>query len=383
MISRSAVRLHKRPVTGWLLGWVAGLWLTSLTTSWGADPRPVWLAGKSFEQQLGAQVGVDWSGIPLREALRNLSRNQRVAIWLDRRIDPDQSIEFSTANVPLQVALQQLALREGCGISVLADIVYVGPASTAERLATVAALRRSDAGDFPAAAKKALLQQRPAHWPELSVPREMLTLMATKAGVQLRGLEQVPHDLWPESDVPSLALIDHLTLVAASFDLTFDMSPSTLELTLVPLPKRISMTRSYSVPGSGTEAVRQIRERFSDIQITPRGGRFEVVGTWEQHQLVAKLLRGEAVERRTVTAGESRFTLRVQQQPVGSVLRSLRDRLMLEVHVSPEAEAEIKKLVSFEIQDGTLEEVLQAALKPAGLTFQLEAKSLSILPAMP
>ena len=54
---------------------------------------------------------------------------------------------------------------------------------------------------------------------------------------------------------------------------------------------------------------------------------------------------------------------------------------MLEVEFDPQLNAELQKLISFEVQDGTLDQLLQALTKPAGVSYKLQNKTVRFVPA--
>ena len=86
-----------------------------------------WRTGNRFHRQLQMPVGVTWRQTPLRSALNGLSSSQSVAIFLDRRVDPDQKIDFTVDDVELNAALQRLATDHGLGMSYVGCVVYLGP----------------------------------------------------------------------------------------------------------------------------------------------------------------------------------------------------------------------------------------------------------------
>ncbi len=194
------------------------LWLaTALAAAAEKAPKPqAWLVGKRFEQQLAAQLSVTWSNVPLSEALASLSASSRVAIVVDRRINPGQPLTVTAAGQPLEEILEQIAEAEHLGLSLWEPIVYFGPPATARALRTLAWLRREEAERLPPARRQALLAARAWEWHDLATPRDLLAQLAAEAHVKLESLDLVPHDLWPARRLPPLAWIDRLTLVASS-----------------------------------------------------------------------------------------------------------------------------------------------------------------------
>ena len=128
-----------------------------------------------------AQLGpISYSAInaPLRQALRNFSQALRVAIVVDRRVDPDQVVNIDLADVPLPEALQVVAERSGGGASVLGPVIYIGPSETAQQLRTLAALATQDVQKLPTRLKSAALLSRPLSWQALATPQQVFERLA-------------------------------------------------------------------------------------------------------------------------------------------------------------------------------------------------------------
>lgn len=360
-------------------------WILGCCLGWGtvgaAEPaavRVAWKTGPAFRQQLEAPLGVTWAHNPLRQALQNLARDRQVAILLDRRVDPDQAIDFTSNDQPLEAMLQQLAASLGIGVSYVSDVVYLGPPDTAAVLATVAAQRRDEAARLPDAQRRGWLQPSAAAWTELSTPRELLQRLAQSQGTKLANPETIPHDLWPAQDFPPLVPPDQLSLILAGFSQTFQWDDEGRTLRFIDMPKRPQYEREYALPGEPTQVLSQLRTQFPEVAVQLNGRRVRVQGLYEDHERLERFLRGDRVTKRTVVSGEKRFSLNVQNQPLGSVLRALRDGLKLQIEFAPGAQDQLKTLVTFQTKDVTLDELLEAALEPAGLRFQWREKTLFV-----
>ena len=161
---------------------------------WAAEEA--WLSGDALQKALAHKIGITWSNIPLRTALAGLAKSQKIAVLLDRRVDPNQKIELSLDDVPVAETFQRIASRIDTGTAMLGPIAYFGPAATAQRLATVAALRKDDAAKLPAAVRARWMQPKPLKWDDLATPRDLLAALAKENGLTMDGLERIPHDLW-------------------------------------------------------------------------------------------------------------------------------------------------------------------------------------------
>lgn len=344
----------------------------------------VWSTGAEFDRQLDATIGVRWGGNPLRPALANLARSQHVAIFVDRRVDPDQLLDFVVEDVSLRQLLQRLAAQLRLGIGQVGPVVYLGPPQTAAVLGTVAALKEDQDEQFPAALRTQLRRKQPLQWPELTAPRELVQRLAGDAGLQVQGLEQIPHDLWPEVDLPPLNFAQAMSLVLAGFGLTFDYVPEGPGVRLNPLPVEASITRRIPLPGSPAVARAEIRRRFPGLQFTIDGSHVVVDSTIEVADEIRRLLDGSSARPKPPAATakvEKRYTLRVQDQPLGAVITAVAKEVGLELRFDPRVQDYRDKLVWLDVKDATLDQLLQILLKPAGLTYQIDQQTLDIRPA--
>ncbi len=175
------------PVAHW------GCWAQENTS------HTAWKTGVDLEQQLNLSASVRWgSATTLRPAITNLAQFQGVAVFLDRRVDPEKKIDFSVSqseNLPLWSLLQRFTAYLRQGISRIGPAIYIGPASSSRVLATVAAIRSDEMTQLPTEAQRRLRRATPLGWPGLTTPRELIQQVGESYGVQVEGIEQIPHDL--------------------------------------------------------------------------------------------------------------------------------------------------------------------------------------------
>jgi hypothetical protein len=320
-----------------------------------AADRVNWLTGAALQQQLAEPVDILWADNPLHQAMVRLSRACRVAILIDRRVDPGQKLDVSLRGVPLESALQTIARGRGLGVSRLGAVVYLGPLPAAERLPAVAAGFDKQVRLLPPAVQRRYHQLKALAWEDLATPRELLSQLGRQGGLEIANLEQAPHDLWAAADLPPLSLVDRLTLVAIQFDLTFHVTANGSRLELVPAPGG-----SYGPS--------------KDLQPTPQRDRG---------------LAGPRVPAsgRTVkpAGGQDRFQIDVREKPLGPVLRQLADRLDLDLRIDQQAirtaGISLDQRVSVHLQNATVDEILGGLLRDTGLSFHRRQRVIEIVPA--
>jgi hypothetical protein len=332
-----------------------------------------WRTGKEFRSQLESMIGFQWESSPIREGLRGLSDNQRIAIWLDRRVDPNHLMDLTVNNVTLDSALRQVGESIGGGVSYIGAVAYIGSKPVTAKLATLAALRRDEVKGLPSAARSRFSTKSVSAWKELSTPRELFRQLAQTARARVINIEQIPHDLWPARSLPTMSLTDRMTLLLAGFDMTFEIARDGSAIRLVPIPTEVSIERRYSPNGSLNVASAKLSATFPAIDIKKAGARLVVRGTFEQHEAIGRLLRGETTRHsEPIDPNSKRFDLRVDNQPIGAIIKAVAGREMLEVQIAPTVQEKLQQRVSFDVKQLTLEQLFEKTLNGAGIMFRID-----------
>ncbi len=322
---------------------------------------------------------IDWpAGSPAREVLQRLSQLQGVAILVDRRLDPDTSIQLTASDITLAQLLTRVADQCAAVVSHVDCVVYIGPRDSTANLPQVARQRSREVRAMPSAAEAKFSVARSWQWEELSEPRELLRQLAQEANIQIEGLDTVPHDLWPAADLPPLSWTDRMTLVLAGFSLTFEWTDDVDRVRLVPWPTQTMVARAYPVTLSQVN-LDQLAAQFPHARIEPTAGGIQLHGTQEEHDRLQQLLRQRAAGTRASSRGGTTVhTLRVSQQPIGAILKTLAQKLELRFEFAPNATESLETRVSFDVREVPLDKLLDATLAPAGLTHRRDGEVIRI-----
>jgi hypothetical protein len=319
----------------------------------GAESAPVWLSGADLQKKLAQPISIAWTDNPLRDGLTNLSRAQRVAVLLDRRIDPGRKLSLTLDKVPLKNAFEEIARRRAMGFCMLGPVAYFGPPGAAGGLPAIANARGKDIGALPAAAKQQWRQTKSLAWADLATPREILNQLADQSGVALKGVERVPNDLWAAADLPPLPLADRLTLVLIQFDLTFEVSADGKTATLVPVPP----------------AANDIANPKTALRKTPE-----------------KPAETKKPATTTADIGSVRITFTVRDVPLGKVLETIAKdpKLNLELKIDKEAlaaaGASLDRPISVSVNNANVDEVLKEVMKDTRLKARRQGRTVEIGP---
>lgn len=320
-----------------------------------------------------------WSGQSLREGLDSLAEAAQISIWLDRRVDPGQPIEFSRQG-SLDERLHSLAAQLDLGVCYVETVAYLGPPELTARLATVAAVRTHEVKSSPEDIRTRLTAEKADQWPALATPRELVERWAGESGVDVQGLALIPHDLWPSIRLPRLSVSDRLSLALAGFDLTFELDAAQNRLRLVPLPATPVIAQSYSLGSAATDGLERLQEKWPAAELRREGRKLlHVSGTMEVHREVQEFLRGGKPRASTHVQHEKQptFDLKVEAS-ARQVLDKLASSFGLRLEVSPELAPQLETRISINVTKATRDELLAKVLGDVRLTFQIRGESLVI-----
>ena len=335
-------------------------------------------------------IGVAWSGTRVRDAAERLAENLAAVVLLDRRLDPDRTIDLSAENRPASAVWQDLATRAGGAASRVGAVVYLGPASTAERLQTVAALRRRDVAKLPAAWAAALRASRPFAWDDRTEPRAIVARLAAECGLRAEGLEQMPHDLWYRARWPELPLVDRLTLVLAQFDATFVVDPIAGVLRFEAFPERPTIEERHAVGAADARRLAGVwRSLVPTASIRDEGTEVVVVGRAEDHERLAASRRRAVAPppAAAVTANRAEakvvFSLRAANVPLSKLIAALEAKqvtIRVDAAALERAGLSLERLTSVDVKNAAPVDLLEAACKPLGLKARQAGEGVEIVP---
>jgi hypothetical protein len=347
-----------------------------------AEDAPRWKIGGSFTSQLQERVDFECRE-PVREGLARLSQVYGVAVFLDRRIDPDQPIMVSVQAQPLEEALRTIAHQAKAEISLLGPVIFLGPVQPSRDLATLAALRRQDVGKRSTDAKTRFLRSSAMQWKELAQPRQLLEELGSQAGLRFENIDAVPFDLWPAVNLPPLPWVDRVTLVLIGFGLTFEIDERATSARVIPAPAAPQLENRYSPRGGATELAAQLRRVMPEAQIRVDKDQLIVAARQEDHDKIQRLLTGQSVKttQPSKSGGEKLYSLKVPNQPAGSVIQAVAKSIGKQPRYPPAVAEKLRQNVTFEVRDATLGYLLDTTLTPLGLTYRLSEDVLEVMEA--
>ena len=290
------------------------------------------------------RINVQWSGTPLRESLNRLSASHSFRYLLDRRIDPSLRLAFEAKNEPLETALPRLAAEHGLGCCVLTGTIYFGTEDAATLLPGLLENRRKRITELPPGPRRFFRENIAVTSPLLGTPKEILTALARHGRMSWQNLDELPHDLWNETRLSGSGE-ELLPILLLGFDRTFDFDKTGTKLIVTTIPEDIQRETETTVKKS--------------------------IPT-----------RDDKTKTEKIPLARRRFTIRVEEQPLDELLRSLSDRLGLTLKLDEKSLTEknvtLDRRVSFDVKNATVAELFRAVLQPLRLQFRLRGDTIEV-----
>lgn len=167
---------------------------------------------------LDAEVHASWTRVPLRDWTSRVTELAGRPVILDRRINPDLPVTLVAHGEPLREILHRVAAEAGAAVDELESTIRIVPTAVAGRSFHADQDRRLRVSKTPPDLRRLLIATAPWAWPAASRPRDLVTSLAASSGLDLEGIDTIPHDHFPAADLPGLSLAERLDLVLAHFD---------------------------------------------------------------------------------------------------------------------------------------------------------------------
>lgn len=290
-------------------------------------------------------VHATWTAQPVRAVADQLSRLAGKPVVLDRRLDPTTSITLVAAGETCDDVLTTIATRAGGQVIHLATTIRITPPAVAGRCLAAEQVRSQELSRLPKPQRNVLAEVAAWHWPAGSRPRDLVATVAAEAGINVDGLDGIPHDHFPAAELPPLPLADRLDLILAHFDLrmAWSRSPSGSRPrgSIVPLPDAAA-----AAAGAGPPAKRPPRQRPP-----------QPPGTQQVYTL-----RLEAPLEEALTAISRQLGLRLDLDAASLAARGIAPR----------------EIARADVQSATRDALLDAILAPLALSWRIADGTLRV-----
>ncbi|MBX3424231.1 MAG: hypothetical protein KF688_01005 [Pirellulales bacterium] len=345
---------------------------------------------------LARPFAATWRDQQLEIVLQRTLETAHTPLWIDRRVDRQRLVSLVVPDTSVAEALELIARETGSEAAAWNGVVCFGPPGAADEIATLALRLRDDLQRAPAAVRKQWLTPRAVSWPRLSESRALATEWLAPVGLTPATAELAPHDLLAAGKLPPLAAADRAVLLLAGFELALSADRAGRPV-IGPVERPVRVTREYAVQARNRAAFDESLAELVATElaaVVPRGGAGQgsvvrVAATAAGHARLKTALRGApgsaaaSTSRPAAAPAERRYSLRLENQPLGSVLDQLVRQMNLHIKwTEPEQATALRAVrVSCTVEQATQQELIDAVLADARLQGEIHAGRLTIRPA--
>ena len=354
------------------------------------EQNRAWLVGRRLQQELEKPVNIVRSRSTVRDVVRRIRELHEVALLVDRRIDPDRSIDVQLVQTSLGDGLALWATQLEAELVTIGGTLYIGPVDVTDKIRTLIALRtrevREDA-EFQRLSE--LLQGTSLAWEDLAEPVELLDRVQTTFRCRALNPEAVPHDLWGRGAMADVNAVEALLLVLGQFDLSFEWQPGADSVRIVSMPASVVVEQSHtSRTMSVDDAVALVRKTWPDLQPTRRGRSVVVAGTAGQHDAIQELLNPPAQNSKSTPPTQGPltnrlFTLTTTRTEAIVVIRTLElegTKVEYDSQALEQAGVDLRRKLTLKLEKATADEFFTAVCEPLGLTYELDGTTVRLTP---
>lgn len=185
-----------------------------------------------------------------------------------------------------------------------------------------------------------------------AAPREILERAAAECGIELEGLELVPHDVWEAVRLPRQSFAELACLVLLQFDLQPVLSADGPRVRIESLDEQRVLELKYSVPPKQKEALQSVwQQRHPEIVMRWSSGSVTLSAVLDMHADFVRLQQQESLAAGKAAAavpGDSlrtrQFQLQGERVTLEYLLQELR-RNRIVIELEGESEPEVQRLL--------------------------------------
>ncbi|WP_148618832.1 STN domain-containing protein [Mariniblastus fucicola] len=330
---------------------------------------------RAFEKSQQLPVSVSWTESPLREQLNTFAAQCRRAIFVDRRVDPTVKLTFDFLDRTTEQTVWELAEANGLGVCRVESLLYVGPKDAAARLPFVIEELEKIAKRTQPKKSRWTSGRDEIRWSRATTTEEIQEWMEQLHGFQLDG--EIPHDVWPAADWPSLSLIQQMSLLLVGFDLSFEIEGDGKRIRLKKFPAIETAKLRIRLPRDSKLDLKACQRRFADLKLANSGrslsisGPVESIAALEAWMVEQQTVLGDDVVQRT-------FDLNTTARR-GDILASVAQQTGRKLTLDGAVGDALTQRISISIKKASLETLLDQCLDGTGLGYRLTKSELRIV----
>ncbi len=327
-----------------------------------------WHTGRDLDLFNQASISANWTTAKRRERLLNFAKKQKVAVFVDRRVDPAVLITFGKRNCTIEQFYWALAEHQKLGVCRLNDVFYFGPSETTHTLPVVwVELKKKTAR-----LKKSKISwsaKAPIKTDVIASPASLLETLAKQNGFEITNPESIPHDIWEGFELPSMSLDQRVAILLVGFGKWFERSTDGTTITIVDLPNPAEGRLEFANVVNAKEVAAQLKPQFKSVRLRGKGKVITATGSPADLAAVrSKLVSLQVAEKADIS--DTPWTLKLTRAPRRAVLQKITSQTGLKLVIENVPDEKLDELIGFDLDNVTLDELFTATLEGSGLKFE-------------
>lgn len=335
-----------------------------------------WHTGKRLDRFNRTPISASWADASLKRILNRFSQSQRVAVFLDRRVDPSPTMNITAKNLGAEALLWKIADSQELGMCRVADFYYLGPPETAASLPTLWQQMKAESGRKRKSFEVNWERKSALTTKSVVVVKELLDQLASKHRFEIENPEAVAHDVWGQVELPETSVAGRVGIILVGFGKWFERSQDGKKIRIIDFPSVETAdfrTESLQDPAA---AAKKMKGLFPNLKISGNRKRLTASGPpLEVARLRRQLAQSKTIEQ--ATSETKRFSLNTSASR-GAILATVAKQLNLELKFSAQAQATLQQEIRLQIKDATLVELLDETLKGTELKYETTENELVI-----
>ena len=331
--------------------------------------------GAEFDKASNAPISQTLAGLPIRQALKGISKQYSVCIFLDRRVDPGIRLKQNPVDLPLKLALFLIAEDHDLGLVQFGSVWYVGPLESAAVLQHRYNTFEEKFQFLNERAQKRWNRISRLQIQRLSVPRDLIEKLASDNELTGQGTGIIPFDIWPENQLPGMTVAQQLFLVLYGFDLQPRLTSADGEFVIEEYETigSISQQTNRSIP---SDLLASIKDRFPGVKIQRKGSTRTFTG--KPTDVYKAIWNTQVIERvKNDPGSKTVFTLNTTHQR-GAILKSAATQLGVQLEFDASLNKTLQERITINVTRVSPDEFIRQVLGGTGCSYQLSQSRLKI-----
>ena len=358
----------------------------SLVLSAADDP----IASKATPKLFKA-VDLTIESKPVGEFFKSFAADQAVEIVVDGRVDAAANVRGKFKKSFVERILSDAARFANARMTMIGEIVYIGPQESADRAAAAAVKSRRSLAELDLST--AWKERRSLKWTGEATAKTLVTGLAKELGADVKDADELDVKVVAGS-LKNVAAADMLSVWTALADHTWSLDEKGSTIAIAPLPEDARLKRSIraaSVKEASRRAAayRGISDAALSVDVTGQtislAGPFSALWAAERYdreEALAVALAKTQKPGKSKTPAAKRYNPTFKNTTLADFAAKIADHVKKSVEIDEDSLAKAGKSKDLRLDcvatNVELEELLELALEPNGLTFRIDGDKIVI-----